>query len=368
MKVTKRGLGANADRPELGDASWGKDANGKRLPQGTSENDWESPGNAVFQEPSPEMVRRVRRGRSFGWEKGRRGKAPRGKALRRLNVFLLLVLLTLIGFGWRSLVTSAKTPVVPESVHRDLSMLALDKEFEALASDPVGGPLPHEVAMAFAKTSEVAARLKLCRDPGRIEALLPSFSEQAVSEIALSGLPRGEVIAEGLSIHRFELLFKGGYTRLLFVVRTDEGPKVDWESYARSCEPLQDWQNEARDPNFARGEESASVRVHVDRGHYYNFRFGSDDEWQSYQISSPDLEEGVTAYAREGTATAAVLERVISGKKRMTLQLRSRLDDARKQQFEIERVHAVGWVTTEGDFEKRWMASQAQDREFERRE
>ncbi|MGJ8725288.1 MAG: hypothetical protein ACSHYB_12080 [Roseibacillus sp.] len=231
----------------------------------------------------------------------------------------------------------------------------MDDEIAAMNLTPVEGPLPHVVAMAFAKTDDVNERLKHCLDPERIATLLPNFPPQAVSEVGVSGKPMGEVIAGDLSIERYQTRFANGDARILFVVRTDDGPKVDWEAYARHSRALTHWLEETENPSIKRTEESAEVRIQAIPDSYYNFRFADERLWRAYRLTSPDLEqEAVTAYAAAGSVTERILTRELTAEKRMTLQLKSHPDDARRRQFEIEKVLAVGWVKSKGDFEARW--------------
>lgn len=348
MKVTIRGAGGDSEKPELGNASWGRE---QRENQTTAEASKQA-------QPDPEEVppvNKVRKRREPSWEKAAaRKRKKRGGRSRQVNLVLALVLLTLIAFSWRLLVNSEQVPERLGTPRAVVSLADLDQEFEALLPGLEAGPPPHEVAIAFVKTSDLAERLRLCREPQRVASLLSTFPAQAVTEIAVSGIPIGEVIAQDLLVHRFEVLFANGEKRILFVVRTPEGPKVDWEAFARSCSPLQRWMNEIPDQRQPQ-EETAEVRIHLDLEEYYNYRFG-DDEWQSYLMTSPDLEEGATAYVRRGTPSAKILQNTITAKKRVTLLLRSRPDDSQKKQFEIASVRAVGWVKAEGNFEERWLA------------
>ena len=65
------------------------------------------------------------------------------------------------------------------------------------------------------------------------------------------------------------------------------------------------------------------------------------------------------AYIAADSVSAQILKQATAGgAQRVTLQLRSRPQDALRQQYEIERVLAVGWVKGEGDYELEWSSLQ----------
>ena len=241
-------------------------------------------------------------------------------------------------------------------------------QFEASTADSWVGQLPEELAHKFTHTSDPQERLKLCRDPKRVTNLLASFPAQALSEVPRSVIPMGSAMVGTLSYERFAVTFSNGENRLLCVVRTDEGPKIDWEAYARHGNAFSSRIEENKTakagqkapPNLAE-TRTAEVRVFASSSNYYNYRFSDDKAWRSYSLSSPDWEGVVTAYAAAGSITARILDQALRharGAHRVTLQLRSRPQDALRQQFEIEKVSAVGWVRPEGDFEDNWLSQQ----------
>ena len=270
---------------------------------------------------------------------GEAGEVRRGRSKKKIFVawLLLFSLLALVGLTLRSC-NSDETPA--PSVTSKSPRVDLDKEFGSLAANLYSGRLPEEVAQFFTQSSDPYVRLRWCRDPERVASLLASFPEQAVSEIPKSVEPMGGISAGVLSYERFAVTFANGENRLLCVVRTDEGTRVDWEAYARSSNALTLWSAEAkvarerqalvkkarqklRDaeqlvaemPKPSQGgldaeqaqetarkelaelenatellpseskEASAEVRVFASAVNYYNFRFSDDQVWRSYSLS-----------------------------------------------------------------------------------
>lgn len=219
------------------------------------------------------------------------------------------------------------------------------------------GPQPYDIALKFVTTADPAERLQMARDPERVAALIPEFPEQAVSEIASHITPMGEVLAGQLSIARFKAHFERGKSRILFVIRTEEGPLVDWEAFARHSDALQRWMKEAKASGSSQTVETAEVRIHAIQDSYYNFGFSDESKWRSYQIAGPDLDEIAVGYAEVGSKTARILDELLAVEMRMTLEIKSSPENARKRQFQIEKVLAIGWVKGEGDFEEKWLSS-----------
>lgn len=375
-----------------------------------------------------------------GWQARLRlqKKGPNKRGLAAWSA--LLAFLALGGVILRA-VTAGDSDALPVAAGSLESFPAnLDGESASVASEWIVGPLPEEVAHSFTQTSDPKERLRWCRDPERVTPLLARFPEQAVSEIPSSVVAMGSISAGLLSYERFAVTFANGESRLLSVVRTKEGTKVDWEAYARFSDALTLWNeeakslrkrealvdqsrrsladaerlvaqqvaampkppkgkvtaeqaqeaekerlNQARRVKLAREKETAAreelaavaaaqealsdgsaetavessdeVRVFISATNYYNFRFSDDQVWRAYTLSSPDLEELVTAYVAPDSLSARILEEAVTmsqGHQRVTLQIRSRPEDAFRQQYEIERVLAIGWVEGEGDYETSW--------------
>ena len=242
-------------------------------------------------------------------------------------------------------------------------------------------PLPEKVAQNFTQSTDPQARLQWCRHPAMTANLLENFPEQALSEVPTSLNEMDSITTStGLFFHRFSATFANGDRRLLALVHTDDGPKIDWQAYARHSQALQNWTKQAR---TAKGEKSgaekafadlekelptsgndtsttAEVRVFLSPANYYNFRFSDSERWAAFTLTSPDLDESPTAYAKIGAVTGELLSKVLTGSQptRMTLHLERTLEDASRGQYKIKKVLAVGWLKGNGDFEAHWQSQQ----------
>lgn len=349
MDVRKLGEKGESNRPDRSNASWQRDSSkqAEHAPQQVPPK----PAEKVTTLATQRGTRRRSRSRKNDWDKS--SKQVQTKTPTWLIALLFIFLVGCLG----ALVLTSLKMGKSLSTDRTSSTLeiTIDQEIEGMNFGPVSDVLPHEVAMSFAMTADPQERLQHCRNPKQVAALIPEFSQQALSEIGVSGSPMGESNTHGLEVQRFKVVLEGGDTRMIFVVRTDEGPKVDWEAYAMHGQGLKRWIHEAQNsPQSTRKEETAEVRVFAIRDRYYNYRFSDESLWHAYKIGNTDLGTAVTAYAKAGSTTAKILSQEVVTEKRLTLQLRSRTEDARNGQYEIERILAIDWVEPEGDFEENW--------------
>ena len=72
-----------------------------------------------------------------------------------------------------------------------------------------------------------------------------------------------------------------GGRRLLYVVGTDEGPRVDWDAYVRYGTAA--WEL------FLQGEVAeATVRVFPSASDYFDGSFKDREKWSAYALKSPE--------------------------------------------------------------------------------
>lgn len=128
--------------------------------------------------------------------------------------------------------------------------------------------------------------------------------------------------------------------------------QVDFDAFARKVDPA--W-NEL----LAGDVKRALVRVVVTRRHYYNFHYKDDSQWVCYEMTTPDHDEILFGYCREGSTQAEAMSRIVTieemvegdfGGNRATLEIR-RNQDSDSRQFEIARVLAEDWVMGDAAFD-----------------
>ncbi|MEJ6730022.1 MAG: hypothetical protein QNK83_12750 [Akkermansiaceae bacterium] len=92
---------------------------------------------------------------------------------------------------------------------------------------------PLTVAKNFALSDSVREHLKWARKPEEITSRLPEYSEQALELPASSIRYLSQITLKSLIYETFVAEFADGSPRLLCVIGTPSGPKVDWDAYAR---------------------------------------------------------------------------------------------------------------------------------------
>lgn len=260
------------------------------------------------------------------WDRKGEGKAV-GKESRWIVVGGL-VLFVALGMAWWWF---ARHSAAPSETSAPLSKGAVPP--------PIFSENPGLVALRFGKAATVAERLKFVRNPGEVRARLGSYPEEALSEPvlrtnALKGKRRDSVINAS-----FVAILENGERRLLSVVPTPEGPKVDWDAYARFSTAT--W-----DEILAGKAESAEVRVTIRKSGYYNFTFRDDKKWQAFEISAPELEDPVYLYTPKRSNVAVAARSSTGGNQAARVIVRISRDPAGipRRQFLLDEFVADGWV------------------------
>lgn len=275
-----------------------------------------------------------------------------GAFLRKPWVLMLsLVLVGVIGLSVGSLAwQSAGERKGPREGERDLGAAGVAGAQKGLAKDEVVSPVA--AAEAFLAAESLEERLEWTRNGEETRALMEA--DGVAPEIALFPIARVDLISMGIvrtETHIYDLfgcLLENGSSRLVAVVMTDEGPRVDWEAFARH-------QPETWEAILGKGarEEPVLVRVFVERSDYYNFEYEDEELWTCYRITSPDLDVPLFGYGkREETwneELRAFLERMtpIEGPERrqwvvMRLEVGEHL--AERGQVRIRELVTYGWV------------------------
>jgi hypothetical protein len=243
--------------------------------------------------------------------------------------------------GSQPAVTAAKPKVTaaleapPDTDLLELSYLAADK-----------------VARAFLAEPDEEKRLKWVRDPDEVRKRMSTYPEEARSAVG-SIQDMLDHNGEGVgALTKFSVSFPSGGTRLLDVVSTYQGSKVDWDAYARY--------GTAGWTELQSGvAKQAMVRVFCEPCPLPVKPFGKEGEWTCYRIVSPELPQWVLGYVRAGSVDEVKMKKAMQ----MMPDLRERfvLDVVRHELegesvFEITKCLAVGWVVM-GDKEE-WVEIQ----------
>jgi hypothetical protein len=207
-----------------------------------------------------------------------------------------------------------------------------------------------DVAHKFVSESEAAKRLQWVRIADEVEARLEEYPEEA--RTAVGGIDKvlGHQVDDGRSVTGFVVAFPSGNVRLLEVVVTPDGPRVDWDAYARYGTAT--WED------LLAGKESrAVVRVFCEPATERPEPFEDQGKWTCFRLSSPDLPQAALGFAQVGTERETMMKNVVLGtpnyRQRFILEI-TRHAGKDEPLFEITRCLAVGWIRGERDAEEEW--------------
>lgn len=218
-----------------------------------------------------------------------------------------------------------------------------NRNADPMRSAPANPPAqpPNKVADAFAAATNLKERLKWVRDPERMEPIVHRFYQTGAGDtedfLRYSPLPASQRGDNALA--QFDALMKDGGHRLIFVVDTTEGPKVDFETYSRHCDTA--WE----DLFAGRVIESGAMRVLLKPDTFFNHQFPDDGTWFSIAGESPDLPDMLHLYAPVTLPRVRTfLEKAQKQAIRATVRLASRNDSHFYREFEITELIAEDWV------------------------
>ena len=154
----------------------------------------------------------------------------------------------------------------------------------------------------------------------------------------MSSLDTDGLLIEGVLVH-----YQGNekpIQRLALLTPDDRGRwQLDFDAFARNVTPP--WTQ-----ILAGGGDQIRVRVIVQPGVYYNGPFKDESIWNSYFLTSPDMDSTLCGYCRIGTPEDQAMRKLFadgSTSTRVTLDIR-RVKEGEPLQFEIARILAREWV------------------------
>ena len=206
------------------------------------------------------------------------------------------------------------------------------------------------VAREFLKESDPEKRLQWVRNADEVKARLAEYPEEARSEVGEIEKVLGHQMDGGRSVTGFVVAFSSGNLRLMEVVGTPEGPRVDWDAYARhgtaSWEDL--WSGKAK---------QALVRVFCEPSTERPEPFEDQGKWTCFRMSGPELPQAALGFAQVGHVREKMMKQVVLGtpnyRQRFTLEI-VRHEGKHEPLFEITRCLAVGWVVDDTPVEDVW--------------
>jgi hypothetical protein len=208
------------------------------------------------------------------------------------------------------------------------------------------------VARLFLAESNPKARFQWSRNAAGLRDRISAYPEEA--RIAPGKIDKmiGHLVENGRAVTGFVVAFPSGDLRLLEVVGTPEGPRVDWDAYARhgtaSWEDL--WSGKV---------EQAVVRVFCEPATERPAPFDDGAKWTTLRLSSPDLPQVALGFVEVGSVREEMMKKVILGspryRQRFVIEIRRHQGES-EPLFEITRCLAVGWIEDETPVENLWIA------------
>jgi len=197
---------------------------------------------------------------------------------------------------------------------------------------------PITVAKRFAGTSDIEERLKWTRNPEVIQTRVEDYPEEARTTASDQVSELNYINAEGLEYLSYLVKLPNGSRRFLCVVSTDNGPRVDWDAYARFG--TETWNT------ILQGKcKTATVRVLPVSSSYYNGRYSDSNRWSAYTLRSPDLEAPLYGYiAKDSELDKHFNSGLRGGARRAILEIEISPTDIALRQVDITNVKAFGWL------------------------
>lgn len=217
---------------------------------------------------------------------------------------------------------------------------------------PLTGITPAEAAENFTQSTDPDQRLHWTRNITETSAHLSAYPEQALHHVPIKLIPGHYVAYNGIPIETYVALFPGGNKRTINVLYTDQGWKVDWDSYARYSSTT--WQD------LQQGKtKRAFMRAILHPSHIYPAPFRDENTWQCYAITSPDMDNNakyIYGFVKKNTPTGKLLAKSFNSNsvthQPFTFTIQSIDNSHLRGYFHITRIHALGWVLGENDIEK----------------
>jgi len=198
-----------------------------------------------------------------------------------------------------------------------------------------------QVADAFLAEPDPQKRLSYVRYPEVVNTHIARYDEEVLTASAVEIREMGSRVADEGGESAYVVKFASGGARLLSVVTTGQGPKVDWDSYARYC-------SESWDALFAGDVSEALVRVFVRPGDYHVGAFRDPRKWTCFLLEVPDCDRRIYAYAPAGSVLSKRVQSEVmktrSFRQHMTLNIKSHAGSGQDALFVVDALLAVGWV------------------------
>ncbi|MEM7146649.1 MAG: hypothetical protein AAF591_16050 [Verrucomicrobiota bacterium] len=204
-----------------------------------------------------------------------------------------------------------------------------------------------DVVTAFLDAETFDDKIQWIRDVERVEPLMREYygrrgigkePYRRLMDPAEAGMGWSFFDMTGL---QFVLVEMENYTvRVLVMEFTDEGPRVDWESWVIYGE------NEWADFRREQPREPVLMRPIVMASDYYNFGYADPEKWACYRLTDPEQGDGIYGYVEKGSEIDRTLDELVAAKGSAWPVLKVKWPEERRsgQQVEIVELLSERWV------------------------
>lgn len=229
-----------------------------------------------------------------------------------------------------------------------------DEPVEIKESEPEKIDLPEEMNRNETElVAELEPLTKRFLEAKTVEELLPTVRDSKRLEPKIRAYyPDGKVPAPGMSAFNAGgmIAYRGKLASVtvrtgefadkqLAFLRTDEGLKVDWESFVGWSE--MSWERFIAE----KPDRPVLFRVGAKLVDYYNFGFSDEKEWQSYELRSPDGEHVLYGYAkRDSTVDGKLRPADPRSASLVTLRMKFLPGEISRNQVVVDEIVTDGWV------------------------
>jgi len=281
---------------------------------------------------------------------GKRANRPWGRMVAVAVAALALIGGVLFMIQRKQTANAAPAPVIAQQVQET----APDP---APAAEPINLPLEMNRNQTEL-LAEIEPMAKGFLEASTVDEILPFVrNREQVEKKIRAYYPNGTISAPGMSAFNTtsNVAYRGKLASVavrtndfspkqLAFIRTNDGLKIDWESYTG-------WSEIPWDELLSQKPTKAAVfRASLRMVDYYNFSFADEGKWQSYQLRSPDGQHVVYGYVkRDSTLDKQLRPADKNSGNLVTVSLKFPLGETSKNQVLIEEVLADGWVEGAGD-------------------
>ena len=207
---------------------------------------------------------------------------------------------------------------------------------------------PKVIAEAFISAKGAEEKLKWVRNPDIVRDRVLNAPPELLDTKGLKVRNNGPGLNTDTGYMNFMVSFPSGKQRLLSVIPEKNGPRIDWDSYARHGSAT--WEQ-----LLSEQVGTADIQVIIKPSDHYAFHYRDEEQWRSFVIHGPDLDRSIYAYTERGSKMDQVLQKLpasrgISGL-RSILRLTSVPGSAQRRQFTISHVLASDWVMPSRSFQ-----------------